>query len=182
MKTQNPRYCKKCGNQFRSSMQKKVCYPCQLADKRQRREERAKKKLERKLNSKRFRAREWKRLHKEAWRVFSLYIRTKNANSANLLGCYTCGKILLWREAQAGHLHHNKLDFDERNIHAQCGGCNKYLHGNLAKYATKLVKELGVEGMQKLELDSNTVKYSKEDLEQIIDKYQKLNNPKQNVI
>lgn len=30
--------------------------------------------------------------------------------------CYTCGK----EGNQAGHYWHNKLDFDERNLHCQC--------------------------------------------------------------
>lgn len=49
-----PRFCKKCSKQFKSSMQKRICYPCQLEIKRQRKEERAKRKLECKLNSKKW--------------------------------------------------------------------------------------------------------------------------------
>lgn len=116
----------------------------------------------------------YKSLHKKAWNKFSFYIRNKGSeNGYNK--CYTCDKVLPIKKLQAGHFHHNKLDFDIRNVRSQCERCNCYLHGNLAKYATKLVKELGVEGMEKLEIDSNTVSYSKEDLENIIVTYSKFN-------
>lgn len=65
MKLQKPRICKKCSKQFKSSMQKRICFPCLLAEKKARREERAKRKLERKLNSKKWLNEENKRVKKE---------------------------------------------------------------------------------------------------------------------
>lgn len=165
-----PRICKKCGKQFNSPMQKRICYSCQRTAERLKKEERAKRKLERKLNSKKYQKREWKKLHKKAWKIFSYYIRNKDAlNGCN--SCYTCGKIERSEELEAGHFIHGKLDFDERNIKPQCTYCNKYLHGNLAIYGIKLSQELGDKGMKQLELDSNTISYSKDDLENIIKKY-----------
>lgn len=118
-----------------------------------------------------FLEREYKLLHKKAWKAWSLYVRTLEANTDGINYCYTCEQPFHYKNLQAGHFHHGKLDFDNRNIRPQCERCNKWLHGNGAIYGTKLTKELGVEGMQKLLLDSNTVKYNKEDLEDIIDKY-----------
>jgi hypothetical protein len=46
---------------------------------------------------------------------------------------------------QAGHFIHNVLDFDERNIHAQCVACNKFKHGMGQEYAIRIVQKYGPE-------------------------------------
>ena len=111
--------------------------------------------------------RKWKILHGTAWKLQSEYIRRKYAKN-DMVQCYTCNTIDHWKNMHCGHFWHNKLDFDERNLRPQCSQCNVFKSGNLAEYATKLTKEIGVEGMQKLRLNSNTISYSTEDLEKII--------------
>lgn len=112
-----------------------------------------------------------KTLHKKAWKLFSEWIRRKDATSGGLAICYSCDSYLPWQDAHAGHFFHNKLDFDTRNVHVQDPKCNTYMHGNLAAYGVKLAQELGVDGMQQLRTDSNTIKYTIEDLERIIEEY-----------
>ncbi len=74
----------------------------------------------------------------------------------------------------AGHWKHNKLDFDEMNIHPQCVHCNKWLHGNLASYTLHLIRDYGSEAINDLERRSNQItKYTRQDLEEIINKYGK---------
>lgn len=111
------------------------------------------------------------KLKRKAWKVWSIHIRSKDADRNGMVRCYTCGVERRWREMHAGHLYHNKLDFDERNIHPQCPKCNTFLHGNLAIYATKMIEEIGVDGMKKLILDSNTTTYTADDFKKIIEKY-----------
>lgn len=132
------------------------------------------KKLEKHKTTKAFQKREHRSLKSKAWKVFSEYIRRKDANSDGMTYCYTCSKALRWQDAHCGHFMHGKLDFDERNLKPQCPGCNTYKHGNLAIYGVKLAKELGVEGMEQLMLDANTKVYSKDDLEQVITTYTNL--------
>lgn len=59
---------------------------------------------------------------------------------------------------QAGHYHHNVLDFCELNVHAQCAQCNKYKNGNPRAYATFLVKKYGADILEKLEKLKNSDK------------------------
>jgi len=83
--------------------------------------------------------------------------------------CFTCGE----GGNQAGHFWHNKLDFDERNLHCQCAGCNKWRHGNLAIYATKLVYLHGENWFEELSADAHREKSkkSRQELEELIKKY-----------
>lgn len=78
---------------------------------------------------------------KRAWKAFSRFIIARDKR------CITCptGKA-----ENAGHFHHNVLDFDEKNIHAQCYRCNHYLSGNLAVYAEYLIKTYGVKEFRAL--------------------------------
>lgn len=112
-------------------------------------------------------------LHEKAWTVWSRYIRSRAADEFGMVKCYTCPQIKHWKELQAGHYWHRRLDFDPRNIHPQCPQCNKNMHGNLAEYAARLTIEIGVEEMAKLRLDANTTKntYSIEFYQEIIAKY-----------
>lgn len=93
-----------------------------------------------------------KRLKKECWRVFSLYIRKRDGYV-----CYTCGAKLNKKTSEAGHFIHGKLDFDPMNVHCQDSYCNKYLHGNLGIYAEKLIKEYGLERVEEMRVRANQI-------------------------
>ncbi len=109
----------------------------------------------------------FKILKKKAWTIFSEYVRRKENGV-----CYTCGKKKIWNEQHAGHFRHNKLDFDEMNVHCQCAYCNTFLHGNLGLYCFKLIKEYGQSAVDDLIYRSNQpIKYSRYELEVIIEKY-----------
>jgi hypothetical protein len=85
----------------------------------------------------------------EAWVQFSLYIRARDANAAGICQCCTCGKAMQWhgtRKCQAGHYisrRHLCTLFDERNVHAQCAGCNKWQHGNAERYRVFMLLKYG---------------------------------------
>ena len=82
-------------------------------------------------------------LRDKAWSTFSKWIRNRDKR------CVTCGNT---ETLQAGHFWHACLDFDEVNINAQCTGCNKWRHGNLAKYSTYLIRKYGIEDFHALDL------------------------------
>lgn len=131
------------------------------------------KKTEKKIKhqqTKGYREKTRKSLHKKAWSLFSLCVRLEGSDEYGMTECYSCGKRLHYKEANAGHYFHKKLDFDRRNVKNQCIKCNHHLSGNHSHYAIKLAKELGVEGMEKLELDANTTEniYSEEFYESVI--------------
>ncbi len=113
----------------------------------------------------------FKTLHPKAWKVFSEYVRRKDADESGRVQCFTCENTTHYKEANAGHYFHGKLDFDERNVRVQCVGCNLYRSGNLAYYGVKLARMIGTDGMEQLRLDANTIRYTCEDLEMFIQIY-----------
>ena len=159
--------CKICGEKRVGTLT--ICYKCFLKKEREKRELKITKLKERKKIRKEKEKNSYRYLHKLAWTLFSKCIRIEGANEEGMTNCYTCGARLHWKELQAGHFHHSKLDFDRRNIKKQCPQCNKWKSGNLAIYGTKLASELGTRGMKKLLLDANTKLYTTTELKQIIE-------------
>jgi hypothetical protein len=74
------------------------------------------------------------------WKIFSRYVRLRDNGI-----CFTCGVRKHYRQLQAGHFIHNVLDFDEKNIHAQCVYCNKFKRGMGQEYAIRIVQKYGPE-------------------------------------
>lgn len=145
------------------------CYQHYRERERLKKEESKVKKLTRKLASKGFQESERKRLHKQAWKLMSEYIRRKNENPDGYVYCYTCGKAMRWTEANAGHFKHDRLDFDERNLKEQCVGCNLHNSGRLDVYAENLIADNGLEWFKQLCRDANEYnKYDSETLKKII--------------
>jgi len=165
MKKEKP--CKICGGRRIRGMT--ICYNCFLKREREKKKLKITKLKERKRIRKEKDRNSYRYLHKKAWTLFSKCIRIKGTDTEGMTNCYTCGARLHWKKLQSGHFHHSRLDFDKRNIHKQCPRCNTYLSGNLAIYGTKLMMELGKEGMQKLLLDANQKLYSTTELKQIIE-------------
>lgn len=122
-----------------------------------------------------------KLLGKKTWDTFSLWIRNKYANFQGYVECYTCGRIILVSEAQAGHCFHRgkqhwkPLDFDEKHIRPQCEGCNKYSSGQTNIFQSKLVKEHGQEEVDNMIWRrANEKACTPEELKAIRNKYKKI--------
>lgn len=119
-----------------------------------------------------------KQLKADAWKYTSLFVRQSNADWRGYGFCFTCFISKQWKELQAGHFIHNKLDFDLRNIKPQCVKCNQYLSGNLGVYAIQLIRKNGLAWVDKLRSDANEKGnlYTKEELiEIILDLKEKIN-------
>lgn len=97
---------------------------------------------------------EKKRLQVRCWKLMSEWVRRSGASFSGMVQCFTCPKTSHWKEMQAGHYQHNKLDFDERNIHVQCPQCNLYKSGALDAYTMRLIGSQGVEWVQQLRTDA----------------------------
>lgn len=114
-------------------------------------------------------------LKKKAWEVFSRYIRTLEMDWREYAKCVTCQELKPWKQQQAGHFipgRHNSILFDERNVHVQCYRCNVLLKGNPRKYDKFMRETYGPEVIEELErLDIQTKQFTREDLENIINKY-----------
>ena len=76
--------------------------------------------------------------------VRSLYIRQRDTDWKGQVKCFTCERILEWKECEAGHFHLRQHDFtselagDERNLQVQCSGCNNFMRGRPQLFALNL--------------------------------------------
>ena len=111
------------------------------------------------------------KLKKDAWTVFSKWIRKRDNYT-----CFTCGKNLEGSPAlHAGHYisrRHNATMFDERNVNAQCMYCNMWDYGNMGNYTINLIKKYGAGIIGELTKKSReTHQFTAKELEEIIEKY-----------
>lgn len=105
---------------------------------------------------------------KKAWKVFSEWVRRKDADGAGYSTCFTCDSKIHWKELNAGHFKHGKLDFDEMNVNPQCVRCNKWLSGKLDIYAFNLIKKYGLDEVAELNLRASREIYEKKSVEDYI--------------
>ena len=107
------------------------------------------------------------RLLKKLWKLFSIYVRQKSKGV-----CYICGAKKDWRELDASHYIHGRLDFSEINIQACCRKCNRFMHGNLGRYAERLITDYGRERLVELRQEAAQVKkWEPEELQEKITYY-----------
>ena len=102
------------------------------------------------------------RYKKSLWRIFSQYIRARDNYK-----CISCGKQLTKQTSDAGHYIPKtaglSLYFDERNVNCQCTYCNRFMHGNLSKYAIKLREKYGETILEDLDRDRQKIVRFSED-------------------
>jgi hypothetical protein len=119
------------------------------------------------------------RLKKKLWKIFSEYIRRRDADHCGMVKCFTCPQILHWKDMDAGHYVPQSialsLVFNEKNVHAQCGGCNRYKNGNLTIYALELQKKYGNTILEDLQsLRKENFRYTRADYMEMIERYKGL--------
>jgi len=101
-----------------------------------------------------------KSLIKKFDRIFSEYIRLRDADSNGYIRCISCGKLIHWKEADAGHYvnrKHMSLRFDEKNVNAQCRACNRFDEGNMMGYNRGLIKKYGSDVIQYFEMKKGNI-------------------------
>lgn len=92
----------------------------------------------------------------------------KSESGEIIAKCISCKRMKVinisydLKDFHAGHYFlENKwssLRFDERNISGQCFVCNRKLHGNLAEYEIELIKKIGKDEFEQLNIDKNNIK------------------------
>lgn len=125
-------------------------------------------------------------LKKKLDKIFSQYIRKKDADINGNVNCYTCGVTKKWEKdgMQAGHFmsrKHTITRWDEQNVKPQCYSCNCHYYGKQYQFALNLNKEYGNGTSEALLLKSRqTQKNTISDLQELIDlytlKFSELNN------
>jgi hypothetical protein len=104
--------------------------------------------------------------------VFSKYIRLRFADENGIVKCFTSGKIMHWKQSQAGHFisrRHLATRWDEVNVQVQSVAENVFNQGNAPAFAEKIKEVYGPEALEELHRKkSNKWKPSKFELELLI--------------
>lgn len=111
-------------------------------------------------------------------RVFSRYIRLRDAMPSGFCRCISCGQIKSIKQMDCGHYFSRRsmaTRFDEDNCNAECKRCNRFEASHLHGYRENLIKKIGEQRFALLEVKHNqTRKWSTWELEQLIIYYNKL--------
>ena len=105
---------------------------------------------------------------------FNKYIRSRDKGQP----CVSCQR---YHDGQyhAGHYRsvgaHPELRFVEDNCNLQCSVCNNHRSGNLSPYRVNLIAKIGLARVEWLEGPHDPMKYTIEDLQLLLKKYQSLN-------
>ncbi len=105
---------------------------------------------------------------------FNKYIRSRDKGQP----CISCQR---YHDGQyhAGHYRsvgaHPELRFVEDNCNLQCSVCNNHRSGNLSPYRVNLIAKIGLARVEWLEGPHDPMKYTVEDLQSLLKKYQSLN-------
>jgi hypothetical protein len=121
-------------------------------------------------------------LEKDLDRVFSIFIRMRDANENGIANCFTCGKADHWTNMDNGHYIsrvHRSTRWDEMNCHIQCKRCNIFMKGNYTSYALRMIQKYGIDILEIMDQRKHmTVKYGVVDFEQMIAHYRSINGQK----
>jgi hypothetical protein len=86
-------------------------------------------------------------------KVFSEFIRLRDADRQGICKCITCGRFFKWNEGDAGHyVQRDRLAtrFNEKNVHAQCKYCNRFRSGEQYLHGIAINKKYGKGTAEKL--------------------------------
>lgn len=114
-------------------------------------------------------------LKKKLDKVFSEYIRRRNADENGMVKCFTSGKVMHWKEAHAGHFisrRHMGTRFDEINVQVQSVGENLFNQGNAPVFGKNIIEHFGIDAYEMLFVKMNAkCKYGKFELKMLIQEY-----------
>lgn len=115
-------------------------------------------------------------LKKKADRVFSEWIRRKDAGAYGRAVCVSCGMTARWQDQQCGHFlprHYLAGRWNELNCFVQCPSCNVFKRGNYPGFSSFLNRTYGPERIEELlALKREVVKLRTSDLQDLIKLYQ----------
>lgn len=83
-------------------------------------------------------------LDKELWKIFSLFIRKRDAkkySNGDKVKCITCSNVDDYKNMDAGHFMSRKYaatKFDEMNVFTQCKACNIFGQGKQYEFSKAL--------------------------------------------
>jgi len=93
---------------------------------------------------------------KSLWKIFSLFIRSRDSDYRGYCKCISCNKTDNYKNFDCGHYipkgNDLALKYNEINNNTQCSSCNVYKSGNVIEYRRGLINKYGEEIVKKLEL------------------------------
>lgn len=95
-------------------------------------------------------------------KVFSAYIRLRDAMPNGCFRCISCGKIKRFEQGDCGHYHsrtHMATRWDPDNCHMECRGCNRASADHLIGYRRNLVEKIGLDRINRLEMMAHSQKH-----------------------
>ena len=107
-------------------------------------------------------------------KIFSEYIRKRDADKKGFCKCITCEREFKWNELDAGHFISRKemsVRWDERNVAAQCQYCNRFRYGRQYQFSLALDKQSRGLSKRLYNKSKEVVKYSMNDLHELVDLY-----------
>jgi hypothetical protein len=110
--------------------------------------------------------------------IFSKYIRLRDSKDG-YCKCITCGKVAFWTKEgmQAGHFQTRSkysTRWDERNVNAQCAGCNMVNGGQQYVHGLEIDKKFGEGTADDLVVLSHKIrKFTTNELHEMTDHYKK---------
>ena len=116
------------------------------------------------------------KLKKELDKVFSLFIRLREADNLGNVICCTCGVKKHYKNGMHnGHFQSRSwlaTRFDEENCQVQCAACNIFRQGEQYKFSNYLDNKYGQGTAEELEtISRRKVKFSRADYEDKISYY-----------
>ena len=95
----------------------------------------------------------FRELEKILDRVFSEFIRLRDADDQGYVSCVTCGAIHFWKDIDCGHFiprARQATRYDPMNSHGQCKKCNRFRGGEHDLYEERLIEMYGEESVKEL--------------------------------
>jgi len=100
-------------------------------------------------------------------KVFSLYIRLRDAMPNGMIRCISCGQIKEFSKFDCGHYwsrSHIGTRWDEDNCNAECAYCNRMTGGeHMIGYRENLIKKIGQQRFDLLEVKAREYSDLKKD-------------------
>jgi len=109
---------------------------------------------------------------------FSKFIRLRDSDENGFVRCITCGTRKHWKEVDAGHFQTRakySTRWHEKNVHAQCKGCNMKNGGQQYVHGKEIDKRYG-EGVadEIVYLSNQIMKFSTQEIRDMAKHYREL--------
>ena len=110
-------------------------------------------------------------------KVFSEYIRRRDADDNGFVKCCTCPTVRHWKQMDAGHyIKRDQLStrWDERNVYAQCVDCNRFHDGRILEYDNFIYDKLGSDEYNSLisrPWNNSGFKYMQHEIDELVEIY-----------